>query len=501
MKPLFNWLDTRSAGILMHITSLPGHTGIGTLGKEAIEFVHLLSDAGLKHWQICPLGPTGFGDSPYQSFSSYAGNPYLIDLETLLAVGLLTEAELKPLRDLPEKSVDYGAQWSLRWPLLRLLAGRFLEQKHEVKAYKAFCKSKELWLKPFTMFMALKHFFNGAPWYQWGDIYRVYSDVKESSLPEAVLAEMEIQSVLQYLFFSQWDQLRAYALEHKVEIIGDLPIFVAMDSADVWAAPEVFQLNDQMQPKAVAGVPPDYFSPEGQLWGNPLYDWNYLEKTNFQWWIDRVHACMALYDIVRIDHFRGFDAFWRVPADAPTAKTGEWIKAPGLALFKAIRKNLPEARFIAEDLGVVDDSMIELREATGLPGMAVLQFAFDGENSDYLPHNQRANCILYPGTHDNNTTLGWYAELDEPIRHRLREYLRISGDTIGWDFIRSGYASVCRLFIMPLQDLLNLRSDGRMNTPGVPNGNWCWRATHDQLDRLRYESMSYIRDLGRIYYR
>lgn len=501
MKSLYNWLTKRSTGVLMHVSSLPGNTGIGTIGSHARSFIDLLENSGMAYWQICPLGPTGFGDSPYQSFSSYAGNPYFIDLEDLVSQGLLEKSDLDVFVSQESKLVDFGFQWNVRWPILRKAALVFLEKAHETVAFEAFCKNNREWLCPYALFMGLKRHLDGKPWYEWGDDYKTYTLAAKADVPAEVEKETLIQKVLQYLFFTQWENLRAYAKARSIQIIGDLPIFVAMDSADVWADPEVFQLDETLNPKAVAGVPPDYFSPEGQLWGNPLYDWDYLKKTKFAWWIRRVEASMKLYDVVRIDHFRGFDAYWKVPANADTAIDGQWVKAPGLQLFKEIKKALPDALMIAEDLGIIDDSIVALREATGLPGMAVLQFAFDGEDSDYLPHNQKPNCVLYPGTHDNDTTLGWYDQISEDTKHKIRTYLRISGKEIGWDFVRSGYASVCKLFIMPMQDLLNLGSDARMNTPGTAQGNWRWRATEEQLEKFHYESVAYLKDLKRIYYR
>jgi 4-alpha-glucanotransferase len=505
--PFFNWLDHRAAGVLLHPTSFPGDFGVGTLGSEARSFLDFLAESGIRYWQVCPLGPTGYGDSPYQSVSVYAGNPYLIDLLELTKAGILPSETLGPLLFLPSDHVDYGALYRLKWPILRqAFAGFQGKSKTAItQLYGDFERFKAThvdWLDSFVFYQALKQTFGGAPWYEWPEDCRTYarflaSDRRTPELEE----EAEAQRFYQYVFFGQWKRLRRYGKERKIGIIGDIPIFVSPDSADVWAHPEVFQIDQtDLQPRAVAGVPPDYFSADGQYWGNPLFDWTELEQTDFSWWKKRLQANFELYDIIRIDHFRGFEAYWSIPFGSPTAKSGTWVHAPGLAFFKAVRQAFPDARIIAEDLGSLSSEVYELLEATGLPGMAVLQFAFGGKADNfYLPHNLKQNSVIYPGTHDNDTTVGWYHSADELIQDHARRYFRISGQEISWDFIRAAYQSVSRLAIVTVQDLLSLDSSGRFNTPGSEQGNWQWRYSAAQLSRLHQQSAGYLRNLARLY--
>lgn len=502
--PLFHWLDHRAAGVLAHPTSFPSQYGVGAFDEGATAFLEFLAESGFKYWQICPLGPTGFGDSPYQCFSSFAGNPYLIDPAPLVRSGLLSETAVGPLRDLSHDRVDFGALYQRKLPILfaahaawrrdpkrALPYGDFMEfQRHEAS-----------WLAGYAYFSALKDHFQGRPWWEWPSEVRTQGVAESSPLRAELAPRIEAYAFIQYLFFGQWTQLRVRAAGLGLQIIGDTPIFTALDSADVWASPHLFQLDPgTLLPTAVAGVPPDYFSADGQLWGNPLYDWAAHARENYAWWLARLRSNFALCDVVRIDHFRGFEAYWAVPAGAPTARTGKWIEGPGLPFFQAVRAALPGCQLIAEDLGLLTPETIGLREATGLPGMAVLQFAFGGESDNlYLPHNQRANTVVYPGTHDNDTSLGWYATTDEKTRDHVRRYLRISGQEIGWDLLRSAYASVANLAVVPLQDLLSLGSEGRFNTPGKSQGNWTWRFRAEHLRTLREGSSRYLRDLAGLY--
>ena len=506
--PLFNWLDARAAGVLLHPTALPGDQGVGTFDANAVRFLDFLQAAGLKYWQICPLGPTGYGDSPYQCFSAFAGNPYLVDLCALVAPGLLTHAEIAPLAKLSADRVDYGALYEQKRPLLALAFTRFQRAGSPVLAadgetFAAFQKKQAAWLEGYGFFLALKDHHKGVAWWEWPAAVRSLAAAEKTPLRKQLAAEAEAHAFYQYLFFAQWRALRAAAAARGIEIIGDIPIFVAADSADVWANPELFELDAKTgRPSAVAGVPPDYFSADGQLWGNPLYKWERHVADGFAWWHARLRASFELCDVVRIDHFRGFDAYWRIPATAPTARTGEWVQAPGMELFKSVRAAFPQAKIIAEDLGELTPRVVALREATGLPGMAILQFAFGGDDAEnlYLPHNLVPNGVIYPGTHDNDTTIGWYATTTEKERDHARRYLRVDGREIGWDFIRASYAAVSRLAVFPMQDVLSLGSAARFNAPGKPQGNWQWRYRPAQLEQLiTGGTAAYLKSLGAMY--
>jgi 4-alpha-glucanotransferase len=502
MIPLFQWLQHRAAGVLLHPTSLPGSTGIGTFGREARHFVDFLAETGMKYWQVCPLGPTGFGDSPYQCFSAFAGNPYFIDLETLVAKNLLEERDLEELRRLPADRVDYGAQWILRWPVLKKAFRAFVANasRSERNEFAAFKKSNKEWLDAYTRFIALKGKFDGCSWQFWPDEFRYYAKAKKTITKSGLNDETEAQAWYQFQFFKQWLALKTYANSRDVQVFGDIPIFVAMDSADVWTNPILFQMDSDLKPTAVAGVPPDYFAADGQLWGNPLYDWEKHKATNYAWWLARLRASFALYDVVRVDHFRGFDQYCKIPANATNAREYEWEPGPGIDLFESVKAEFPEARLVAEDLGIITDSVRALVEAVGVPGMKVLQFGFEGA-TEYLPHSGIPNSLLYPGTHDNDTSWGWFNKQSEPVKDFFRRYLRVRGDAVPWDMIRAGYGSPSRLFVVPMQDLLSLGSDGRMNTPGQAAGNWRWRFTRDQLDRLSAESAEYLKELAKLYER
>lgn len=502
--PLFNWLDTRGAGVLVHPTSMPSLFGVGAFDEAITPLLDFIAAAGMDHWQVCPLGPTGYGDSPYQCFSSFAGNPYLIDPAALARAGLLTEAELTPLRGLSAERVDFGALYERKLPLLFQAHAAWRRNPGRPSPYgdfDAFQKRHGSWLPSYALFSALKDHFGGKPWWEWPEAVRSFAAAQKSSLRIAVATRAEAYSFIQYLFFGQWSEVRAAAAKRGIRIIGDTPIFTALDSADVWTSPHLFQLDRKtLRPTAVAGVPPDYFSADGQLWGNPLYDWPAHAADGYAWWLSRLGANFELCDIVRIDHFRGFEAYWSVPAGSATARTGKWIEGPGPDFFRAVHSAMPDAKLIAEDLGLLTPATIALREATGLPGMAVLQFAFGGAADNlYLPHNHRPNTVVYPGTHDNDTTLGWYATADEKTRDHVRRYFRIGGQEIGWDFLRTCYASIANLAIIPLQDLMNLGSSARFNTPGKSQGNWTWRYRPEQLRALHEGSAAYLRELGTLY--
>ena len=500
--PLFDWLTERAAGVLLHPTCLPGDLGIGNFGAEADRFLEFVAAAGFRYWQLCPLGPTGFGDSPYQCFSAFAGNPYLVDLVELLDAGLLPREALAPLQALRPDRVDYGKLYRLIWPLLNRAheALRAAKGGAPFGDFAAFRQAQAAWLEPYAYFRALKDHYEGAPWWEWPGETRDYARAQNSRLRRQLEPSIGMHAFSQYLFFRQWSRVRAAAAKRGIAIIGDVPIFVARDSADAWSAPHLFEIDPATgQPLAVAGVPPDYFSADGQLWGNPLYRWAAHAADDYAWWHARLRSAFALFDVLRIDHFRGFADYWRIPWPAEDARDGEWRPGPGLAFFESVRRAHPGAKIIAEDLGDLSPAARALRRATGLPGMAVLQFAFGGGSDNlYLPHNLEANSVVYPGTHDNDTSLGWYASADELTRDHVRRYLRVSGAEIGWDFVRAAYASVSRLAVVPLVDLLNLGSEGRFNFPGKPAGNWRWRYRPAQLDRLFGGPVDYLRDLGEI---
>ena len=503
--PLFEWPEERHSGVLLHPTALPGTTGIGTLGREAFRFVDLLAAAGVNYWQTCPLGPTSYGDSPYQCLSAFAGNPYLIDPDELVQLGLLRADEVEPSRTDPGTPVDYGKLWHLRPHLLHQAVERLPDCQQRLDSeygpLAEFEKEQASWLDPYALFQALKESFDFRPWLEWPEEYRSYERAIEQPLSPEIKSSVEEQKRIQYLFFGQWRKLRDYADSKKVKFIGDIPIFVALDGADAWQFPEIFQLDENLHPTVVAGVPPDYFSETGQLWGNPLYDWKVLKKNKFKWWMDRFRLNFELFDIVRIDHFRGFEAAYTIPADAKDARKGKWEKGPGLSFFKELQKNFPEPKVILEDLGIITPEVDQLRLDTGLPGMAVLHFAFDEPSNVYLPHHLKSCTALYPGSHDNDTSVGWYAKENENVRDYLRRYLRVSGDEIAWDLIRAGYASVASLFVVPLQDLLSLDSEARFNTPGTPSGNWSWRASPEMMQQVENESAAYLKELSELYHR
>ncbi|MBV9273152.1 MAG: 4-alpha-glucanotransferase [Verrucomicrobia bacterium] len=501
-EPLFNWLTTRGAGILLHPTSLPGDTGIGTLGQQARRFVDFLADVGMKYWQVCPLGPTGYGDSPYQCFSAFAGNPYLIDLDDLKQEGLLQEADVMPLRNLPAEHVDYGAQWHSRWMVLHQAFANFAKTASgtEQEAFRNFRTSNADWLEAYTLFMAIKGLFESRSWLEWPKPFRRYRTAQKREEIAQLTDQISAHAFYQFKFFQQWESLKAYANERRILIFGDIPIFVAMDSADVWRRPSLFQMDPELLPTGVAGVPPDYFSADGQLWGNPLYAWENHAKNQFAWWCARLQKSFELYDVVRIDHFRGFDQYCRIPPNATNAREYSWLPGPGLPLFEVVRERFPDAKLVAEDLGIITDSVRDLMRRAGLPGMKVLQFAFEGA-TEYLPHNTIPNSVLYPGTHDNDTSWGWFGQQPEGVKKYLSDYLQNDTQDVPWSLIHAGYASSSRIFIAPFQDYLGLGSEARMNRPGQPTGNWKWRYQPAQLDRLWGERGALLKDFARLYER
>jgi 4-alpha-glucanotransferase len=493
------WLETRSAGVLAHISSLPGAFGIGNLGVGARAFVDFLARAGFQHWQICPFGPTGYGDSPYQSFSSFAGNPYFIDLEELRLAGLLTAAELDPLRALPAATVDYGELYVRFWPVLARAYERFRDRGDAApwggpRALAEFVAAEGDWLEGYATFMALKHHFGGQPWTEWPAEWRDWRPDLAAHLPAPAAREADRHRFYQFVFFRQWAALRSFATARGLAVVGDVPIFVALDSADTWRWRDVFRLDRQGRPEAVAGVPPDYFSASGQLWGNPLYDWKRLAETGYAWWIDRLRAVFGRCDIVRLDHFRGLDTYWEIPVGAPNARRGRWRRGPGRAFFAAVKAALPAARLIAEDLGYITAEVAVLRRAVGLPGMKVLQFAYGhDDNNVNLPHFFPAEAVVYTGTHDNDTTRGWLAGLEPERFAQVADYFGLTGTETAWPIIRAAFASVARLAMVPMQDLLDLPSTARMNHPGRTEGNWRWRFTADELAQLEHRRRETLR--------
>ena len=493
----------RSSGILFHPTSLPGKYGIGTLGKEAYAFIDFLKKSKQKLWQIFPLGPTGYGDSPYQSFSSFAGNPYLIDFDLLIEAHLLSEEDL---RDIffgdNEEHIDYGAIYNQKYPLLRKAYENFKSSdNNEMKgSLENFKRENSSWLNDYSLYISLKNHFNGLPWNEWAQDIKNREDGAMHHYRNELADDIEYHNFIQFLFFKQWGDVKRYANENGIKIIGDIPIFVAADSSDAWANPEIFLFDKERKPVKVAGVPPDYFSATGQLWGNPLYNWEKLRDTNYNWWVERVRANLSTCDIIRIDHFRGFEAYWAVPYGDDTAINGQWEPGPGIDLFNAIKSQLGELPIIAEDLGLMTQGVIDLREATGFPGMKILGFAFDsGEENDYLPHTYTRNCVVYTGTHDNDTLVGWFQKAKEEDRQFARDYLNSrADDEIHWDAIRGAWSSVACMAISPVQDFLGLGSEARINTPGVASGNWQWRLKQGVLTN---ELAERIAKLTKIYSR
>ncbi len=475
-------LQGRSSGILLHPTSLPGPNGIGDLGPSAYRWIDTLAEMGCGYWQLLPLGPTGYGDSPYQCFSSFAGNTFLISPELLVGRGLIDEPTDRPA--FPDDRVDFGPTIDWKLKVVDRAYDTFIRTSPAayVADFDQFIEANGTWLHDYALFIAIKALHDGRPFWQWAPELR---DRHPAALARVRTDEAdEIRRIAfgQFLFFQQWNELHTYANRKGVAIIGDLPIFVAADSADVWANRDLFELDEAGSPTLVAGVPPDYFSPTGQLWGNPQYRWDRHSSDGFQWWLERLGATLGLVDLVRIDHFRAFADYWEIPADAPTAETGRWVAGPGSRFFEAVGDRYGDLPIIAEDLGEISPAVFALRDQFGLPGMKILQFAFDGDSSNpFLPHNYPANCVVYTGTHDNDTTRGWWDSSDDLTRHHARIYLETDGVDISWDLIAAAWHSSAALAIAPIQDLLSLDGDSRMNVPGEPSGNWRWRMAADAI--------------------
>ena len=488
----------RSSGILLPISALPSPYGIGTMGKAAYRFVDILAKAEQRWWQILPVGPTSYGDSPYQSFSTFAGNPYFIDLERLCEEGLLDREEVEAVDwGSDSQKVDYEKIYNSRFLLLKKAKQR--GWKRDAEEIKRFTEENQSWLPDYALYMALKRYFGMRAWTEWEDAdIRLRKKEAMETYRDKLAEEVDLFIYIQYLFFKQWDALRAYAKEHNIGIIGDMPIYVAMDSADVWAEPHWFQLDEKNVPREVAGVPPDYFTADGQLWGNPLYDWDAMQKDGYGWWIRRIAGAEKLYDVIRIDHFRGLESYWAVPYGDTHARNGHWVKGPGMALISVLKEKFPKVDFIAEDLGFLTVEVQQLLKDSGFPGMKVLEFAFDSrEPSDYLPHTYTPHCVCYVGTHDNETVMAWKEAAAPEDIAMAKKYLGLNEEEgFHWGIIRGGMSSVAELFVAQMQDFLALGAEARMNTPSKLGGNWQWRLTEGQITEDLIER---IADMTRLY--
>lgn len=475
----------RRAGILLHPTSLPGRYGIGNIGADARRLIPWLAEAGQQLWQMCPLGPTGYGDSPYQALSAFAGNPLLVSLDDLVDEGLLVSTEVADA-ECASGSVDYARVIDRHVPLLEQAALRLAARSKNdplQKDFAAFCEREQSWLEDWVLYAALKDEAGGAPWNEWDRDLAHRNPAALEQARDRLRTELHIHRCVQFLFARQWHRLREHARGAGIAIIGDLPIFAAYDSAECWARPDLFQLDDDGVPVAVAGVPPDYFSTTGQRWGNPLYDWSRHESEQFAWWISLLTDRFRMFDIMRIDHFRGFEAYWRIPWGAPTAESGEWVPAPGEHLFQRVRDVLGSVAIIAEDLGVITPGVVHLMNRFGFPGMKILQFGFDsGDDNDYLPHDYSPHSVVYTGTHDNNTVCGWVENAAPDDLDLAMRYMNSDGQEVSWDFVRTALASVSDTAIIPMQDVLGLGAEARMNIPGTLGGNWQWRMRNDDLN-------------------
>lgn len=484
-------LAKRSAGVLLHPTSLPGLDGVGDLGPQAYRWVDWLDSTGCTLWQILPLGPTGYGDSPYQCFSAFAGNPYLVSAELLLQDGLLTADDLDDRPLFPADRVDFGPVIHWKLQLLDRAFTRYQENPTPLQAqFESFQSQEHYWLGDFAVFMSIKEAQGGVAWEHWPEPLRLRDP---QALAEVQQSEaVQRHAFRQFLFFKQWTALREYAHAKGIRIVGDIPIFVAFDSADAWSHTDLFYLDEQHQPIVVAGVPPDYFSPTGQLWGNPLYRWDAHAQTGYAWWIDRMHATLKQVDIIRLDHFRGFAEYWAVPYGNPTAEIGEWRPGPGKQFLSALKQALGDLPIIAEDLGLITPDVVDLRDSFGLPGMRIFQFGFGSPQDPFLPHNYVRNCVAYTGTHDNDTVLGWYKTAPKQEQELARKYLNATARNLPWAMIRMLWASGANTVVAPMQDLLSLGPEARMNFPGTLGGNWIWRVLDDQLnDELREKLLEF----------
>lgn len=474
---------------------------MGDLGPAAYEFVDFLAETGQQIWQVLPLGPTGHGNSPYMSYSSMAGNPMLISLEQLRDRGLLSQADLDTFPQFPEDEVDYDGVQTAKIKLLEKAAEIFQQNADDAtrSEYQHFCKERAFWLDDYAFFMALKRHHDGASWHQWDTALARREDQAMTTWHEKLATVIDSHKFFQFEFYRQWAALKAYANERTIQIVGDMPIYVAHDSVDVWAFPDNFMIDDvTLEPSEMAGVPPDYFSETGQLWGNPTYDWEVLQKRGFRWWLQRLRSLLDYVDLIRIDHFRGFQAYWAVPEGETTAMNGRWIEAPGEAFFNVVKAEFGSLPILAEDLGLITPEVEALRDQFDFPGMKILQFAFGGDASNpYLPFNIVRNCVIYTGTHDNDTTVGWFDTANEYERDRVLRYIGgLSGDGIHWSMIRLALSSIANQAIIPLQDLLGLGSFARMNLPGNAEGNWAWRYRSEMLTG---ELRERLRELTRLY--
>lgn len=492
----YSWTTSRAAGILMHISSLPSRQGIGSFGEGAEKFLDFLTLSGIKYWQICPLTPTGFGDSPYQSFSAFAYNTYFIDFFELQKFGLIDESDAYKLSGLPSKKCDYGAIYQTLPDILRKAARKFFEsQKPSLydKSFDVFCEENKDWLDNYALFCALKKRFGGLPWTKWDAEFKTRKNI---TLSDADKDEISSVKFGQYVFYCQYMRLKRKANSRNIEIIGDMPIFVSEDSADVWANPELFDLKKDLSPRNVAGVGPDYFSPTGQLWGNPLYSWKSNPKGVHGFWEKRLEKAFGLYDVLRLDHFRGFADYWAIPANSKDASNGSWKIGPGKQFFEKMREIFKTEKFIAEDLGILSERAVKLCRDINIPTMAVLQFAFGSDASNpYLPHNLSRNIVCYTGTHDNPSTNDWYANADPKTQDHFRRYFATPAQSPNWNMVLGALTSVSNLAIIPMQDILSLGAESRMNTPGVASGNWQWRMSFFQLESAIKNTSSFLRSL------
>lgn len=488
----------RASGILMPIFSLPSKYGIGCFSREAYVFADQLKKSGQRYWQILPLGPTSYGDSPYQSFSTFAGNPYFIDLDALVEEGLLTQSACEAY-DFGDNSraIDYEKIYLSRFKVLKQAYrnSKVLDDEE----FRRFERENAFWLEDYALYMAVKNHFGEVSWAEWDDDIRMREPAAVHRYEILLEKEIGFYKFIQYTFARQWKKLKDYVNGLGIQIIGDIPIYVALDSADSWSHPELFQFDENRNPVAVAGCPPDGFSKTGQLWGNPLYDWAYHRKTSYAWWIQRIAYCQQLYDVVRVDHFRGFDEYYSIPFGAPTAEHGHWRKGPGCELFEELHRRMDKMNIIAEDLGFITESVRALLKETGFPGMKVLEFAFDSrEKSDYMPHNYDRNCVVYTGTHDNDTVRGWYRVMNPKDKALSAEYMgngKTKENEIHWDFVRLALSSVADLAVIPIQDYLGLGSEGRINTPSTIGGNWQWRLQKDEITPSLIKKIARMADL------
>ncbi len=488
-------LKQRASGILLHPTSLPGKYGIGSLGKPAFDFIDFLVKAKQQYWQILPLGPTGYGDSPYQCFSAHAGNPNLIDFDLLVKSKYLHPDDLADFPHFDDGPVRYGDVQDERLPLLRKAYHNFLMygDSQEKLAYRNFIKDQSQWINDYSLFMAIKANRGQRPWLEWEPGLKAREAEAMKVIQTLLHEEIDYHKFLQFVFFRQWMAVKEHAHKHKVKIIGDIPLYIALDSADAWANPEFFEIDENLNPIRVGGVPPDYFSETGQLWGNPLFDWEKMKNTGYRWWIERIKTSLYLYDVIRIDHFRGFAAYWAVPYGEKTAMNGKWVNGPGKDFFEVLRNELGTLPIIAEDLGVITPDVEELRDEFDFPGMKILEFAFDSsEANDYIPYNYVKNCIVYTGTHDNDTVVGWYKSAGAADRKQVLDYTDHDESELHWSFIRLAWSSVAYTAVVPMQDLLGLDTDARMNLPGTTSNNWVWRAKTNDFSAELAEKIAHL---------